>query len=186
MESSEKTTDRENYLTAYIQKHETMLLDLLRKNIDLEIKLVAYTTSYNELIEQLESIKKELAVQTDLVNQATNGLQTVTFEKNQLAGREEGYNSRIRELELKVRELEGALVQKTNEHVKSIADLENYRKNVVSSSKETDEIRRELQLRNEELNNLYRENEELKAKLPPQPKKATKKPTEVILPTDEF
>lgn len=185
MESSEKGTDRENYLTAYIQKHETLLLDYLRKSIDLEIKVVAYSSSYNEAIEQLDQVKKELAVQTDLVSQATNGLQSVTVEKNQLAGREEGYNQRIKELENRVKDLEAAVVMKTNETNAAQQELQTFKNNVQNSIHEAEELKRELQRQNLELNNLYSENQELKSKLPA-PKKSVKKQETAILPADEF
>lgn len=182
MESSENTTDRENYLTAYIQKQENLLLEHMRKNIDLDIKIHAYVSSYNEIKEQLVESNDKLQNQIEISNQAAKGVEAVSIEKKQLQDKEVGYQNRVRDLE-------AALVNKTNEHRVTAEELQTLRNNMNNSARETEELRREFQRQTEELNTLYKENEELKLKLP-QPKKAVVKKAEpekaAILPPDEF
>jgi chromosome segregation ATPase len=181
MESSEKVTDRENYLTAYIQKHETLLLEYVRKNVDFEIKLLAYMSSLQEANRRIEELSLHLNQQTELASQATLGVEKLSIEKNQLLEKQSFYESEIKDLE-------SSLLSKTKELAAALDELSEIKQNNKNSSKQVEEIRRELQKQNEELNTLYRENEELKGNST-QPKKENnvkKKPAQAILPPDEF
>ncbi len=181
MESSEKVTERENYLTAYIQKHETLLLEYVRKNVDFEIKLLAYMSSLQEANRRIEELVIQLNQQTEIANQATLGVENLSIERKELLERQSFYDSELKELE-------SALLSKTKELAVALDELSEIKQNSKNSFRQVEEIRRELQKQNEELNTLYRENEELKGKST-QPKKDTtvkKKPTQAILPPDEF
>lgn len=177
MESTENITDKEKYLTAYMQKQEIMLFDAIRKNIDLEIKAIAYATSYGELSKELEEVNNNLSSQVEISNQAARGVESLTLEKESLVKR----NNHLSE---KIIELEGIISTKNSE-IRSINEELRIKKDANEAcKKETDELKREYETLKVDLNNLYTENEELKAKLPQ--KKTVKKTETVTLPTDEF
>lgn len=174
MESSEGF---EQYLKIYTQKQEQLLLEYIRKAIDLEIKFVSASSTLKVLEEEVKNLQEELINQTEINQQAVNGLEAVTVERNSLKEKMErmnndiqataqGHNNRVQGLENRIRELETQLASSGEEIRQARAEVENINSRSRDCFHEVDELKKELQSRSDELNTLYKENEELKAKLP--------------------
>lgn len=160
-----------NTLQRYIQKQEKMLLDHLRRNIEYELKTEDLSRAVNELSSKYEESQKQVEIQNDLMQQAANGVEAVTVEKQKL--------------EKTVSNLEIMLSNKKKEYddlMKKLSEIRNdsekckeERSNLVS---EINELKQEYKRQTEELNILFKENEELNGKKP--------KIKESPKPVDEF
>lgn len=187
---------RNSFLTLYVQKQEQLLLDYLRKSIESEIKVVALTSSLQDITSQYEESQKQVELQNDMMQQAAKGLEVTTLEKKQLEEKEKELSNRITELtnnyetrlkdnqtnyEARIRDLE------TNLGV-TREELNKIKQNDEGCNKKLEDLRREYDHQKEELNNIYKENQELKSKLPPETKavkKQIKKPV-LLLDDNEF
>jgi chromosome segregation ATPase len=150
-----KLEEAVNYLQKYIQKQEKLLLDHIRKNLEYEIKIEGLVHSVNDFSGKYEESQKQVEIQNDMMKQAANGVEAVTLEK--------------KKLENTIKNLEQMLSNKKNEYDnlnKSIMDKRNEwdscneeRANLISELKQ---LKEEYKRQTEELNILFKENEELK------------------------
>lgn len=174
----ESVDGQEIYLKTYIQRQENLLLDFMRKLLDYEIKISALEKTIKDLNLKYEESQKQIEIQNNMMQQAASGLENVSLEKinleNKLKEKEQKYKERVEYVEkmmIELKQSKGELLEK----------LKNNDNGSDLLRKELDETKRELKRQFEELNTLYKENEELKSKLPKKNKKEA-----VILPPDEF
>jgi chromosome segregation ATPase len=154
-----------NTLQRYIQKQEKMLLDHLRRNIEYELKTEDLSRAVNELSSKYEESQKQVEIQNDLMQQAANGVETLTIENK----KQETYLNTMRK---SLEDKDKRLVDYKNENDKLKEKLE-------SVEHIYGEMKQEYSRQTEELNIIFKENEELKkgkAQIKPNPKK----------PVDEF
>jgi chromosome segregation ATPase len=169
---------RDSFLTLYIQKQEQLLLDYLRKNIEAEIKVAALTNSFQDATLQYEESQKQVELQNDMMQQAAKGLESTTLEKKQLEEKEKELNNKIIEItnnyENRIKEYETVISQTRQELAKANGFETQF-----------NDIKREYENQKNELNNIYKENQDLKKKLPPEkPIKKISKP--VFLDDNDF
>lgn len=150
------------YLKQYIQKQENMFLDYIRKNIDLEIKVMTLNSVLKDTTSKYEESQKQIELQNDMMQQAAKGLESTAVEKDKYKD--------------KISELEDNVVKVTDNYelrIKNIQNDLNTTKDELIRTKESiggyqnqyNDIKREFDIQKEELNNLYKENVELKDKL---------------------
>ena len=162
------------YLKQFIQRQESLFLDLLRKNIDLEIRLTAISASLKDLSSKYEESQKQVEIQNEMMQQAAVGVESLAKEKQQ-------FEKEKAELNKKIEDLKRSLHDCKNERQQVIVDLETFKTAHVNEDKRYEDLNTEYRRQTEELNKLYKENEELKAKQP-----INKRKPKAILPPDEF
>lgn len=151
---------QEIYLKKYIQKQETLLLDFLRKTLDLEIRSSILSKSLNDINLKYEESQKQIVIQNEIMQQAANGVESLTKEKNVL---------------------EKNLEDCKNERYALSQELQEYKQKNNSLSKTIEDLREEYNRQTEELNVLYKQTNDLKTKPP-----INKKKSKATLPSDEF
>ena len=166
----ESDDGQEKYLKQYIQRQELLLLDSIRKSLDLEIKVISLNGSLTEYKGKYEESQKQVEVQNDLMQQAANGVESLTIEN---------------------KKLEKTLEELKQSFTKCRDESNDYKTKNISLQEElklanhnVKEIRDEYNRQTKELSELFKENQELKTKLPINKTKAKKQT--VILPPDEF
>lgn len=175
MENSEKVDNKENqYLTLYVQKQEHLMLEYIRKSIDLEIRSMILGNAVKDVTSKYEESQDQIKVLNGSMDQAVKGLDALTVDKQMFEERISQYENRIKQLE---KELSETLVEK-NKFGNELASLKSQ---VDDYKRSSEESRREMQRQTEELNTLNREMEELRSIKGSDTKKAAKKPT-----IDEF
>ena len=173
MESDE---GQDIYLRQFIQRQENLLLDFLRKNIDLEIRVAALVSSVKDLSIKYEESQKQVEIQNELMQQAAKGVESLTIDKKQF---EQEKNEFVKTID----DLKRSLHDCKSERQKITAEFEEFKTKHASGDKRYDDLVFEYQRQTQELNKLYQETEELKSKLPINKRK--QKP-QAILPPDEF
>lgn len=73
-----------DYVRIYIGRHENILLDHIRKQLDIETKSIILDNQLKEYTKKIEELEQHNASLTDMFNQSTNGLRAVTTERDQL------------------------------------------------------------------------------------------------------
>jgi chromosome segregation ATPase len=73
-----------DYVRIYIGRHENILLDHVRKQLDIETKSIILDNQLKEYTKKIEELEQHNTSLTDMVNQSTNGLRAVTNERDQL------------------------------------------------------------------------------------------------------
>lgn len=171
----ESDDSQEKYLKHYIQRQEMLLLEYIRKTIELELKAISLNSSSIEYKTKYEESQKQVEVQNDLMQQAATGVESLTIEKKQ-------YEKTVEELKNSLNDCKNerySITQELNEAKEKIANFDN---EIKLANHRVDEIREEYNRQTKELSDLFKENEELKSKLPIN--KKDKKTAS--LPTDEF
>jgi chromosome segregation ATPase len=75
--------DNEAYVKIYINRCDHMLLELMRKQLDLETKNVILDLQLKDFQKQLQDCEIRNTSLVDTLNQATTGLQLLTIERDQ-------------------------------------------------------------------------------------------------------
>ncbi len=166
MESNE---GQEIYFKQYIQRQENLLLDFIRKNTDLEIRVSALTFSLKDITSKYEESQKQVSIQNDLMQQAANSVEKLTVEKMNLEKKETD-NIKI------IEDLKKNLHDCKEERKKILKDFDELKK----SNKNYEDLSKEYVRQNEEMNKVYSENKQLKDKT------INKTKPQAILPPDEF
>ena len=174
MENDEKNKESQ-YLNLYVQKQEVILQEYIRKSIDLDIRSLILSNAVKEISAKYEEAQDQIKALNGTMDQAVKGLDALTVDKQMFEERISQYENRIKQLEKEYGETQVQKNQLGNE-------LASLKENVEGYKKSSEESRRELQRQTEELNNVYREMEELRAIKGSDSKKAAKR----ITPVDEF
>lgn len=159
---------QEKYLKQYIQRQELLLLDSIRKSLDLEIKVISLNGSLTEYKGKYEESQKQVEVQNDLMQQAANGVESLTVEN--------------KKLEKTLEELKQSFIKCRDESNDYKTKNLSLQEELKLANHNVEEIREEYNRQTKELSELFKENEDLKARLPIN-KKDKKTAT---LPPDEF
>lgn len=162
------------YLRQFIQRQEILLLDFLRKNIDLEIKSSALSLSLKDITTKYEESQKQVAIQNDLMQQAANGVESLTIEKKKFEQKEADYEKVIDDLKKTHHECKEERQKISNKLNEALIKLKDF-------NKKYEDLAEEYRRQTEEMGKLYQENEELKLQ-----KSINKKKSKAILPPDEF
>lgn len=172
--------DKENqeiYLKQFIQKQENMLLDFLRKNIDLDIRYSALSLSLKDITSKYEESQKQVTIQNEIMQQAATGVESLTIEKKKFEQKEIDYNKTIDELKKSLHDCKNEREKITKQYNEELDKMKFF-------DKKYGDLEEEYNRQTQELSELFRENQELKSKLPINKSKAKKETA--ILPPDEF
>lgn len=165
--------NKDQYTLAFIQKQEQHIMELLRKSIDLEIKVSILNSSIinlNNLLKEselrFEESQKNVSFSNEIMNQATTSIEDLTIKNKQHIEREETLVKTITNLQVEV--------DKLKSEIGSISvQREEAKKQVIALENSVEQYKREINRQNEELQSLFKENEELKINI--NTKKTSKK-----------
>jgi len=76
--------DNDTYIKTYLSKFESVFLDQVRKHVECDAKNVLYASAVQDFQKKLEEAERYGADTKSALDQALNGLQVVTLEKNEL------------------------------------------------------------------------------------------------------
>ena len=161
---------QEKYLKQYIQRQESLLLDFIRKNADLEIRVINLNASLTESMGKYEESQKQVEIQNSLMQQAANSVERLTIENKK-------YEKSIEDLRKSLTECRNELSDSRSKSSSSEEEI-----NLINAR--IKELKEEYNRQTAELSELFKENQELKSKLPINKTKVKK--TVVTLPPDEF
>ena len=164
--------EQSNYNLFYIKRQEQLLFDQIKKGIEYEVRLTMLIGSYEEA-------KKNLEQQNEINQQAMRSIEDLTIKNKNL----QSENERI---VAKVPSLENAIHENNKLQVTLAAERDNL-------TFRLGDLQKEMKRQQEELQNLFNENTELKAanELANQKKLINKKkpvetPTAVLLEDNVF
>lgn len=126
-----------DYTALFAQRQEQLFIEYVRKSIDLDVRLHVVSKANNDLENQLKDLR-------DLFEQATSSLQNLTIENK-------NYKIKLDDLQP---EYTKVMVEK-NQVMKDYSDLKSQYQQLQKSG--NDQVN--------EMNLLFKENQELKAKL---------------------
>lgn len=173
----EKKEQKDLYTLHYIQKQEQLLLEFMRKNIDAEVRIVALNNSIKEANDRFDESQRQVEIGNEMINQAAASIESLTMERDKLKEEADNFKETIASLknncsvlEQKNREallekdkigrqVQGEMQIKLNEAGVKIKDLEEQLRLCHSR---TEELQSEYKNQVEQLNTVYKENEELK------------------------
>lgn len=168
MENSE---DQIKFWKQYVHRQEALLLEYIRKTLELEIKTVNLSASLSEITGKYEESQKQVNIQNDLMQQAANSVEILTVSNKRFEEKEEQLNKTIEELKNSLHDCKTEREQITKQY-------NELKKNSESFDKKYNDLSDEYRRQTEELSKLYSENIELKPK--------TNKKIKATLPPDEF
>jgi chromosome segregation ATPase len=178
MESDES---QEKYLKHYIQRQEMLLLDHIRKTIELELKAISLNASLIEYKSKYEESQKQVEIQNEIMKQAATGVESLTIEKKFFEQKESDYNKKVQELNKNNEDLKKSLQECKNERQKITQEYNDFKNSQINNDKKFEDLNNEYCRQTEELSKLYQENQKLKNNQP-----INKKKSKAILPPDEF
>ena len=154
--------NKDQYALAFIQKQEQHIMELLRKNIDLEIKVSILNSSIinlNNLLKEselrFEESQKNVSISNEIMNQATASIEDLTIKNKEHIEREETLVKTITNLQVEA--------DKLKSEIGSISvQREEAKKQVIALENSVEQYKREINRQNEELQSLFKENEQLK------------------------
>ena len=138
---------------SYIQKQEQFILEMVRKNLNLEVHIVSLNNKISECEKLYKESQNNVLQQNDLMNQAAVSIKELTEKKDKYEKLENDYSVVINE--------KNSLIEQNKELNRKVNELLN-----------------EINRQNVEMKTLYDENQDLVKKLP---KKKTKNKSEKIL-----
>lgn len=74
-------SEDKNYLAAYIQKLEQYYVEVLRRAIDSELKMMGVINTVKQVEAQFEESQKQVAIQNNIMEQAGDSIKNLTLEK---------------------------------------------------------------------------------------------------------
>ena len=165
--------NKDQYTLAFIQKQEQHIMELLRKSIGLEIKVSILNSSIinlNNLLKEselrFEESQKNVSFSNEIMNQATTSIEDLTIKNKQHIEREETLVKTITNLQVEA--------DKLKSEIGSISvQREEAKKQTIALENSVEQYKREINRQNEELQSLFKENEELKLNI--NTKKTSKK-----------
>lgn len=72
------------YTLIYIQKQEQLLLDMMRKIVDAEVRITAMNNSINEANARFEESQKQVELSNEMMQQAAAGLEEIQLDNQNL------------------------------------------------------------------------------------------------------
>lgn len=106
----------ETYVQVYISRHENLLLDHVRKTLDLETRNVLLEAQVKECQKRTEDLESQVAGLNDMVTQATNGLSAVTVERDQIKNQRDTTDMVLSDCNRQLNDTRAELQAKSNEY----------------------------------------------------------------------
>lgn len=172
-----------NYLKSYVQRQENLLLDNIRKTIDFEIKILSLNSSLQEMNLKYEESQKQTEIQNEMMQQAANGVESLTLQLKQSQENELSLSQKIEQLKEQNSVCRNEKYTVAQELQEAKLTIETMKQGDNLDKERLKELREEYNRQTAELSELYKENEELKSKSPIN--KKIKKET-ATLPDNEF
>jgi chromosome segregation ATPase len=161
-------SDNTDYTKLYIKRQEVLLLEQIKKTIDLDVKVTMLSGILEQLRNEYNELQNQLNMQIDISNQAANGLQDMMEKNKELELKIENLKENI-DINEKSHKLEIEIYKnKTAETDRRLGELiiEKDTKNTELQSclKNTNNLERELVRQQKEMQEIFDENTELKTK----------------------
>lgn len=173
MDDSEKNA---NIAVAYVQRQEQLLIEQIRKTIQLEV-------SYGALKSELDEAKKQEVTHLDIIKQMSASIEDLTLQNKKLEKSDGQLRARISEVEAandvklknvaketedKIKEVQKLAENHVAEYTNEIGELNVKLNNLTEENKKLkhdyDEINTEYARQKAELQEVFNENENLKKK----------------------
>ncbi|CAB5221284.1 hypothetical protein UFOVP247_127 [uncultured Caudovirales phage] len=119
-------SDDKNYFSVYIQKFEQHHLEVLRKGIDAELKMMGLINAVKHAEAQYEESQKQVAIQNDMMEQAAALIKNISEEKDTAGEEIIAREKIISEKNTMINDLSDRLVQSENEKdiiIQQVIDL---------------------------------------------------------------
>lgn len=133
--------DNENYTISFLKRQEDILIEQIRKTIDLEIKLSFANDKIKELTAQFEESQKQIEIQNGMMQQAADSIKTLTLTRDNNENKIKNLETSVNDLRAKTHKLEEELRTQTSK---------------------ASNFEREVNRQQTELQQLFEENEQLK------------------------
>jgi len=143
------------YFQIYTQKQENVLIEFIRKSLDLEIRSQVLSTSLKDTINQRDELAAQVEIQAKTIEEATDGIKALTYEREHRNDEVQEVEGKIKKIQKQMEEALGANGNLTNENKKLKEEIENYKKLA-------EDFKQEFEHCKEELNSLNQEFEEFK------------------------
>jgi chromosome segregation ATPase len=169
-------SDNTDYTKLYIKRQEVLLLEQIKKTIDLDVKVTMLSGILEQIRNEYNELQNQLNMQIDISNQAANGLQDMMEKNKELELKIENFRENI-DINEKSHKLEIEIYKnKAAETDRRLGELiiEKDTKNTELQSclKSTNNLERELVRQQKEMQEIFDENKELKTKKPINKKKS--------------
>jgi chromosome segregation ATPase len=157
------TQDEKNqYVEIYTQKQEQLIVQYLRKSIDDEIKLLMLNSSVVQLNNTIkeweakyEESQRNVASQNEIMAQATRSIEDLTNKTKSQQDHINNLNRSLSESQDKINNIQNDINKANKARDDALNEM-----NLIKSS--IDQYKNEINRQNEELQSLFKENEELK------------------------
>lgn len=136
------------FLQKYIQKQGNLLLDQIRKSIESEIRIETLSAQISEITGKYEESQKQVELQNDMMQQAANGVETLTAENKTYENTINGLRKSIEDRDKKISDFKNE-----NQSLKDQLD---------SCRHISTDLKEEYERQKEELNTLFKEFEDFK------------------------
>jgi len=143
-------SDNNDYTKLFLIRQEQFLLEQVKKSIDLDVKFTMLSSFLEELRKQYSETKDQLDMQIDISNKAAAALQE-ELRKNQ-------------ELESMVNSLKNKVEELDKRYMDTAISRNNLDEDLKNCNKRNDSLEKELVRQRNEMQEIFNENKELKAK----------------------
>jgi chromosome segregation ATPase len=136
--------EQNNYTMVYVKRQENLLMEQIKKLIDLETQLTLSVSYIEELKQKYEESQKQVEIQNDIMQQATRSIEDLTVKNKNLESQIVNLNTTKIDLE-----------RSKNENIDSLNQYLN----------RNGELERELKRINQEMQLIFDENVLLKKQI---------------------
>lgn len=137
-----------NYNLLYVQRQEQLLVEAIRKSIDLEVRVSIFSKAIQDQRAEYDNLNNQLEVQIDINNQACVSVEDLTMKVHD-------YEHKTKTLQEKIQVLES--------NYGNLSIIKNeVQSNLSGCQARLEEVNREFERQKGELQTLYDENVELK------------------------
>jgi chromosome segregation ATPase len=136
--------EQNNYTMVYVKRQENLLMEQIKKLIDLETQLTLSVSYIEELKQKYEESQKQVEIQNDIMQQATRSIEDLTVKNKNLESQIVNLNTTKIDLE-----------RSKNENIDSLNQYLN----------RNNELERELKRINQEMQLIFDENVFLKKEI---------------------
>lgn len=151
----ENDNSQEKYYQFYSQRQEAVLVDFIRKSLDLEIRSQVLSTSLNDVLKQKDELIAQVEIQAKTIEEATDGIKALTYER-------EHRNDEVKEVENKFKNMEKQFEEALGTNGTLIIENQKLKEDLKNHKKLAEDFRQELENCKEELNSLNTEFEKFK------------------------
>lgn len=161
--------EQNNYTNFFIQRQEQFLIDFIRRCIASESKEAIHLKNIQDIKSQYEESQKQVAIQNDMMQQATRSIEELTNKNHKL-------EIQINQLQNNINNLQ----TNNNESNKKIRQSDEENNNLKARN---DSLQKEVQRLNQEINYLVKEQKEKESKTINKKKK--EEPVDTVISSEE-